>query len=84
MTWCRRPNGFSDFPKWRAVSARSGLDLCTVLAFVNRLEELGNDAVNRGEIRGSIAGFAAEDFAAALSISAENAKKLLDRKIQPQ
>ncbi len=69
MTWCRRPNGFSDFPKWRAVSARSGLDLCTVLAFVNRLEELGNDAVNRGEIRGSLAGFAAEDFVAALNIS---------------
>jgi hypothetical protein len=78
MTWCRRPNGFSDYPKWRAVSARSGLDLCTVLAFVNRLEELGNDAVNRGEIRGSIAGFAVEDFAAALSISSENAKKLLE------
>jgi hypothetical protein len=77
MTWCRRPNGFSDYPKWRAVSARSGLDLCTVLAFVNRLE-LGNDAVNRGEIRGSIAGFAAEDFAAALSINSENAKKLLE------
>jgi hypothetical protein len=78
MTWCRRPNGFSDYPKWRAVSKRSGLDLCTVLAFVNRLEELGNDAVNRGEIRGCVASFAVEDFAAALDISSENAKKLLE------
>lgn len=76
FTWCRRPNGFSDNPKWRAVAARSGLNLCTVLAFVNRLEELGNDAANRGDIRGSVAGFKTEDFAAALDITAENANRL--------
>jgi hypothetical protein len=74
--WCRRPNGFSDNPKWRAVKARSGLDLCTVLAFVNRLEELGNDAANRGDIRGSVAGFKTEDFAAALDITPEDANRL--------
>jgi hypothetical protein len=76
MPWCRRPNGFSDYPKWRAVSTRAGYNLCTVLAFVNRLEELGNDAVNRGDIRGSISGFKAADFAAALDITAEDANKL--------
>src|SRR5260370_20120775 len=74
--WCRRPNGFSDNPKWRAVKARSGLNLCTVLAFVNRLEELGNDAANRGDIRGSVAGFKTEDFAAALDITPEEASRL--------
>ncbi|MBR0693283.1 hypothetical protein [Bradyrhizobium lablabi] len=74
--WCRRPNGFSDNPKWRAVKARSGIDLCIVLAFVNRLEELGNDAANRGDIRGSVAGFKAEDFAAALDITAEDVNRL--------
>jgi hypothetical protein len=74
--WSRRPNGFSDNPKWRAVAACSGLDLCTVLAFVNRLEELGNDAANRGEIRGCVTEFKAHDFAAALDISAEDANKL--------
>jgi hypothetical protein len=47
-----------------------------VLAFVNRLEELGNDAANRGDIRGSVAGFNTEDFAAALDITAEDANKL--------
>ena len=74
--WCRRPNGFSDNPKWRAVKARSGLTLSTVLAFVNRLEELANDAANRGDIRGSVAGFKSEDFAAALDITAGDANRL--------
>jgi hypothetical protein len=76
FTWCRRPNGFSDNPKWRSVKACTGLELCTVLAFVNRLEEVGNDAANRGDIRGSLVGFKAQDFAAALDISVEEANKL--------
>ena len=76
FSWCRRPNGFSDNPKWRSVKARTGLELCTVLAFVNRLEEVGNDAANRGDIRGSLVGFKAQDFAAALDISVEEANKL--------
>jgi hypothetical protein len=76
FSWCRRPNGFSDNPKWRAVSAYSGLALSTVVAFVNRLEELGNDSANRGDIRGSVVGFKTQDFAAALDISAEDANKL--------
>jgi hypothetical protein len=84
MIWCRRPNGFSDYPKWRAVSARAGFALCTVLAFVNRLEEFGNDAVNRGEVRGSISSFAAEDFAAALDISSDDAEKLLEALERPE
>src|ERR1700730_5330993 len=76
FSWCRRPNGFSDNPKWRAVSAYSGLALSKVLAFVNRLEELGNDAANRGDIRGSVVGFKAQEFAAALDITAEDVTKL--------
>jgi hypothetical protein len=47
-----------------------------VLAFVNRLEELGNDSANRGDIRGSVAGFKTEDFAAALDITPEEASRL--------
>ena len=74
--WCRRPNGFSDNPKWRAAMVLSGLSLSTVLAFVNRLEELGNDAANRGDIRGSVVGFKSQDFAAALDITAEEAGRL--------
>jgi hypothetical protein len=46
------------------------------LAFVNRLEEVGNDAANRGDIRGSVVDFKAQDFAAALDISVENVNKL--------
>jgi hypothetical protein len=46
------------------------------LAFVNRLEELGNDSANRGDFRGSVADFKAQDFAAALDISVEDAHKL--------
>ncbi|MDP1671272.1 MAG: hypothetical protein Q8L63_04205 [Alphaproteobacteria bacterium] len=54
----------------------SGLSLSTVLAFVNRLEELGNDAANRGDIRGSVVGFKTQDFAAALDITPEEAGRL--------
>jgi hypothetical protein len=68
FSWCRRPNGFSDNPRWRAVAKNTGSSLATVIAFVNRLEELGNDAANHNDIRGSIAGFNPLDFAAALDI----------------
>jgi hypothetical protein len=54
----------------------SGLSLSTVLAFVNRLEELGNDAANRGDIRGSVVGFKSQDFGAALDITPEEAGRL--------
>jgi hypothetical protein len=76
FSWCRRPNGFSDNPRWRVVSKNTGISLAIVIAFVNRLEELGNDAANRGDLRGSIAGFSALEFAAALEISVEQAKAL--------
>src|SRR5258706_11371213 len=76
FSWCRRMNGFCDNPRWRAVSKNTGISLATVIAFVNRLEELGNDAANRGDIRGSIAGFNALDFAAALDITVEEAKAI--------
>jgi hypothetical protein len=74
--WCRRPNRFSDNPRWRVVSKNTGINLATVIAFVNRLEELGNDAANRGDIRGSVAEFNALEFAAALDIPMEEAKAL--------
>lgn len=44
------------------------------IAFVNRLEEIGNDAANRGDLRGSIAEFDAETFAAALDVPVEQVK----------
>ena len=76
FSWCRRMNGFCDNPRWRAVSKNTGISLATVIAFVNRLEELGNDAANRGDIRGSIAEFNSHEFAAALDISVDQAKAL--------
>jgi hypothetical protein len=76
FSWCRRMNGFCDNPRWRAVSKNTGISLATVIAFVNRLEELGNGAANRGDIRGSIAEFNGHEFAAALDISVDQAKAL--------
>jgi hypothetical protein len=76
FAWCRRPNGFCDNPKWRVASQQTGIGLAGVIAFVNRLEELGNDAANRGDQRGSVAEFNAQEFAAALDISVEEVKAL--------
>jgi hypothetical protein len=76
FTWCRRPNRFSDNPRWRVVAKSTGIGLAAVIAFVNRLEELGNDAANRGDHRGSVAEFNAQEFAAALDISVEEVKAL--------
>jgi hypothetical protein len=76
FSWSRRPNGFSDNPRWRVVSKNTGISLATVIAFVNRLEECANDAANRGDIRGSVAEFNALEFAAALDIPVEEAKAL--------
>jgi hypothetical protein len=58
------------------VSNATGIALATVVAFVNRLEERGNDAANRGDIRGSVAGFSPVEYAAALDIPVEEAKAL--------
>jgi hypothetical protein len=83
FSWCRRPNGFSDNPRWRVVSKSTGISLATVIAFVNRLEERANDAANRGDIRGSITGFSALEFAAALEVSVEQAKALFTSLAHP-
>ena len=74
--WCRRPNGFSDMPVWRVVARQTGLPVVTVLAFVNRLEELGNAAANFGEVRGALSRFSASEFAEALGLSAEDCARL--------
>jgi hypothetical protein len=76
FAWCRRPNGFSDNPKWRVVARNAKVGLAVVIAFVNRLEELGNDAANRSDLRGSIAEFDADTFAAALDVSMEQVQAI--------
>jgi len=74
--WCRRPNGFSDLPIWGVVADKLDLPLHQVVAFVNRLEELGNAAANFGEIRGNLARFKPEEFAKALGMSADDAARI--------
>jgi hypothetical protein len=74
--WCRRPNGFSDWPRWRVMADRLGLPLPYVLAFVNRLEEFANEAGNKGYGRGEIAHFNAEEFGMALGISENDADRI--------
>ncbi len=74
--WCRRPNGFSDNPKWRVVAARVKLPLPYVIAFVNRLEELANDAGNKGLSRGEVVHFSAEEFGLALGMTEEEAAQI--------
>src|SRR4051812_45763543 len=74
--WCRRQNGFSDMPIWRVVAMKCGMPLYQVLAFVNRLEELGNEAANAGLQRGSLEHFSADEFAVALGMTAEEAALL--------
>lgn len=74
--WCRRPNGFCDMPIWGVVADKTGLPLYQVVAFVNRLEELGNSAANFGEIRGHVARFSATEFGRALGMSAEDAGRI--------
>ena len=70
--WCRRENGFSDMPVWRLVAVKLDVPLTIVLAFVNRLEEHANAA----DPRGSVEGFNAAEFGAALDISAETAAQI--------
>ncbi|MGY3393464.1 hypothetical protein ACVWW6_006055 [Bradyrhizobium sp. USDA 3311] len=74
--WCRRPNGFSDMPVWRVVAQYAGLPLVAVLAVVNRLEELANNAANFGEERGSVASFDADEFGAALGLASEEVARI--------
>lgn len=75
--WCRRDNGFSDMPIWKLVARRCNTSLVTVLAFVNRLEELANNAGNvEGRERGSVETFDAEEFSLALDIPTEEAARI--------
>lgn len=74
--WCRRPNGFSDMPMWRVVAQYANASLVAVLAVVNRLEELANNAANFGEERGSVAGFDADEFGAALGLSSDDVARI--------
>lgn len=74
--WCRRPNGFSDLPIWRVVSAQCNLPLYQVVAFANRLEELANASANFGDVRGSLERFKPAEFGAALGMSADEAARI--------
>lgn len=74
--WCRRPNGFSDLPLWGVVADNLGMPLYQVVAFVNRLEELGNAAANYSEIRGNLSRFKPEEFAKALGMTADDAARI--------
>jgi hypothetical protein len=74
--WCRRPNGFSDMPMWRVVAQYAQVPLYQVLALVNRLEELANNAANFGDERGSVATFDPDEFGAALVMPTEEAARI--------
>lgn len=74
--WCRRPNGFSDMPMWRVVAQYAQVPLYQVLALVNRLEELANNAANFGEERGSVATFDPDEFGAALGMPTDDAVRI--------
>lgn len=74
--WCRRPNGFSDLPIWRVVASECDMPVFQVIAFVNRLEELANNAANFGLLRGSVERFMPAEFGAALGMTTGDAAKL--------
>lgn len=76
-SWCRRPNGFCDLPKWRLIASRLNMPPYQVIAFANRLEELANDAGNRGYARGEVSHFNAEEFAIALGMNANDAARIM-------
>jgi hypothetical protein len=75
-TWSRRDNGFSDMPLWRLVAQRCNLPLYQVLAFVNRLEEIANNAANHGLQRGSVEQFDADEFGLALGMASDEAARI--------
>jgi len=81
--WCRRRNGFSDMPIWRRVAARLELPLFQVLALVNRLEELANEAGNRGFARGEVGHFSAEEFGHALGMAEADAARIFEELQHP-
>jgi hypothetical protein len=82
--WCRRPNGFSDMPVWRVVAGNLCLPLYQVVAFANRLEELGNAAANFGEVRGSVARFSAGEFGAALGMTSDECLRIFGELERPE
>jgi hypothetical protein len=74
--WCRRPKGFNHLPIWRLVAAKLSLPLPYVVAFGNELEELANDAANKGYARGAVALFNAEEFGIGLGMSPDDAARI--------
>lgn len=74
--WCRRGNNFSQMPIWRVVAAALELPLFQIQAFADRLEELANDAGNRGLMRGEVSHFDADEFGAATGMSASDAARI--------
>jgi hypothetical protein len=70
--WFRQYNDFVSHPKWLAVSDRTKVELCRVLAIVTCIEV----AANKGRPRGSIADFSVLECAAALRIPAPEVRRV--------
>uniref|UniRef100_E6VFK3 Uncharacterized protein n=1 Tax=Rhodopseudomonas palustris (strain DX-1) TaxID=652103 RepID=E6VFK3_RHOPX len=81
--WCRRPNGFCDLPIWGVVADRLEMPAYQVIAFVNRLEELGNAAANFGGIRGHLGRFNPLEFARALGMGREEVERIYEALAAP-
>ncbi len=81
--WCRRPNGFCDLPIWGVVADRLEMPAYQVIAFVNRLEELGNAAANFGGIRGHLGRFNPLEFARALGMGREDVERIYEALAEP-
>jgi len=74
--WCRRENDFSARRKWHVIAARVRLRPTDVIAFVNRLEEIGNAAEQRGHERGVVSDYSIEELAAELGLAADDAARV--------
>lgn len=70
--WFRQYNDFPTHGKWAAVSDRTKVELCRVLAIVTCLEV----AANKGKPRGSIADFSVLECAATLRIQAGEVRRV--------
>lgn len=72
-SWCRLWHDMPTDPKWRAIARRSGQRIGDVIALFNMLLVEASQA----EDRGSVAGFDAEDAAAALDMEVEQVAAVL-------
>jgi len=75
-SWCRRPNGFCDMPRWRVIAEKLNVPLPYVIAFVNRLEEFANAAELRFDPRGHVGAFDPVEFGAALGMATDEAARI--------